>query len=196
MTNTNQNTLRRRLATALAAIACLSSLLVAARPARAAQPQIERAPLPTLRHDVRLNFGYASAVGFAGMTYTFSPAPVLELEGGVGYGYSGVQLSLMPKLSVGSEHHRFIAGVGLSASLDPERAETLHTGAWLNAEIGYTYRGAGRLSLLIAGGVTAGLGGKMHALCIMDCDPSRTGPGIDVAGKVAPQFRVASGWWF
>lgn len=60
------------------------------------------------RSAVALNVGVASAVGEVGVTYAFRVLTVLELELGVGWGYSGAQASFMPKLTFGTVAHRVV----------------------------------------------------------------------------------------
>lgn len=147
------------------------------------------------RHDVRFNWGLFSAVGFIGGTYSFSPIPQLELEAGTGLGLTGIQVSVMPKLSLGCASHRFILGVGPSVGIDPYDGP-VHASYWLNAEIGYAYRSEGGFSFLVAAGVTAALGGRMHALCIWsDCSEERKIEGEELAGWGVPQIRFALGAW-
>jgi hypothetical protein len=63
----------------------------------------ERAPTA-----VGVDLGVASALGLGGVTLTRRLASHLRLEGGVGLGITGVQLSFMPKLVFGGERDYFI----------------------------------------------------------------------------------------
>jgi hypothetical protein len=114
---------------------------------------------------LRANLGLFSALGEFGVTYSVLPLENLELEAGVGYGFTGPQLSLMPKLVLGARHHRFTSGVGLSLSYTDaytRRGNDLVEGdravTWLNVDgLGYEYRSEGGLSLTVALGVTVSL---------------------------------------
>lgn len=137
---------------------------------------------------LRLDVGFVSAVGEAGVTYTRSLTHMVQLEAGVGWGVSGVQLSLMPKLSVGAAHHRYVGGVGLAAAvrLTPDTDESPVLG-WLNADVlGYEYRSARGFTLLVAIGLSVGIAGHYR------WEDSRE----EVAGMVMPQGRIGVGYSF
>jgi hypothetical protein len=143
------------------------------------------------------DFGVASAVGEIGASYTYAPVPEIELEVGAGLGGTGYQLSAMPKLSLGSRAYRFVAGAGLSTSLDSsENPNRSYAGYWMNAEVGYEYRSPSGYSVLVAVGITYGLGGDRRGRCFVACAPSPTTPDQAVAGELYPQGRVAIGRWF
>jgi hypothetical protein len=152
-----------------------------------ADPLVVAGALAPRRHDLRMNFGAFSAVGYAGVTYAYSPLAETQLELGAGYGMTGLQLSFMPKVSLGSERHRFVTGLG--PSLGVERGGNSY---WLNADLGYEYRSEGGFSFLVAGGLTYGIGGTSAAACLFECDGGRE----SVRGWLAPQARVAIGQWF
>ncbi|HEY3358637.1 MAG TPA: hypothetical protein VGQ83_35645 [Polyangia bacterium] len=166
--------------------------LGAAREA-AAQP-LPEPELAARHHDVRVNFGAFSAVGFAGFTYAYSPAPRIQLELGVGYGLTGVQVSAMPKLSFGTDAHRFVVGLGVAGASDRGAYES----TWLNVEAGYELRSRAGFSFLVAGGLTAGLGGRVRPICLIECrdEPAAATAGDPARGWVFPQVRVAVGQWF
>src|SRR4051812_41704150 len=90
-------------------------LSLLARPALADDHLPTTTPEP--RNELRFNAGMFSAVGFLGVTYTFAPLRQLLLEAGVGMGLSGVQVSFMPRVALGSRADRFIAGAGVSAGI-------------------------------------------------------------------------------
>lgn len=167
-------------------------IVVATIALASAAPAAEAASLERQRHDMRLNLGLASAVGYFGYTYSYSPVKLLELEAGTGLGYTGLQLSLMPKLSLGSLRHRFIAGAGVSSGVDPRERVSF----WLNTELGLAWRSSTRFSLLVAAGVTVGLGGQMEPFCPMGCSDDSRETLSTVRGRVGPQGRLAVGWWF
>lgn len=146
---------------------------------------------------LQADLGVASAVGEIGASYTYAPVPEVELEVGAGLGASGYQLSAMPKLSLGSATYRLVLGAGLSTSLDsgnnPSRS---YVGYWLNVEAGYEYRSPAGYSVLVAVGVTRGIGGSRRAYCGADCGSEPAIWDRQVAGEMYPQGRIAVGRWF
>jgi hypothetical protein len=144
------------------------------------------------------NSGICSVVGLIGITYTYSPVQLFQIELGSGLGFSGFQFSLMPKLSLGDDHHRFVLGVGPSVGIarDSNPSYT-YLAYWLNAEVGYEYRSAGGFSFLIAAGVFHGIGGEYRDECMFDCDGDTHGwPEPTTAMPFLPQGRIAFGRWF
>lgn len=138
------------------------------------------------RHTIALNGGFASVVGFVGATYAYRPMPWLELEGGFGWGVSGLQFSFMPRLSVGSNSDRFAAGAGLSVSA-PVGSTPFETPAlWLNVDVAsYEFRAHRGFFFMVAAGLFVGLAGRYQ----FDADSS-------VTGILFFQGRVAIGWSF
>ena len=145
------------------------------------------------------NMGVASAIGEMGGTLTYAPLPEVQIELGAGIGFSGFQLSVMPKLSVGERHHRLTLGVGPSVGLSSNNnpKETCIS-YWLNAEAGYEFRSSGGFSFLLALGVGRGLAGKV---------PGYGAPGVAETGdayppepatdfRLFPEGRIAFGRWF
>src|SRR5947208_104144 len=72
---------------------------------------LEEQPPPGTAVD--FNFGIGSAVGFAGVTLVLACGDHAQIELGTGLGRSGVQLSFMPKLVLGSRYDHFVTGAGL-----------------------------------------------------------------------------------
>jgi hypothetical protein len=172
--------------TCFAIVVVLATVSAEAR----AQPAAER------HHHLRADVGLGSAVGLAGVSYGYAPVSFLQLEAGVGYGLSGVQLSLMPRLALGSASDRFLVGAGLSAGLqeqDPGQGPMV----WLNADLlGYEHRFRFGLSISVGVGLTVLVGGdtKQCPGLPIDCSPQdRTEDG---RGSVYPQGRLGVGWWF
>jgi len=91
-----------------------------------------------------------------GAAYVYSPSEPTELEFGAGLGFSGVQLSLMPKLALGSKHHRVLLGVGPSLGIADGVS---YTTAWVNGDVGYEYRATSGFSIALSVGFTAELAG-------------------------------------
>jgi hypothetical protein len=180
------------------------AFVAAANPIRAAEENAEpvrsavaEAPTVPRHHGVFLNVGALSAVGFIGATYAYAPVDQLELEAGVGFGMSGLQLSFMPKLAIGSSRHRLLLGIGPSMGVNVDDGAT---STWMNGEIGYEYRAKGGFSLAVAGGFTAGLGGCTRATCrregaFGDDDDSTSLFSERATDYAAPQTRIAIGYW-
>lgn len=140
------------------------------------------------RNALRLDAGLFSAVGELGTSYTRSLTSLLQLEAGVGVGLSGVQLSLMPKLSAGQGRHRYVGGIGVSAAIflgaGPDDSPAF---AWLNADVlGYEYRSSGGFTLLAAVGLTVGLAGHYS------WEESQE----SIRGTLMPQARLGVGYCF
>jgi len=143
------------------------------------------------------NLGVGSVVGFIGGTYTYSPTPSFQLELGSGIGWTGFQFSLMPKLSLGVDRHRFVFGVGPSLGVDRNSNPTrTYVACWLNAEVGYELRSVGGFSFLIAAGIVRGLAGEVRDQCIVDCEGDTKGWSEPVPKETYPQFRIAFGRWY
>ena len=111
----------------------------------------------SVTHAIKLDGGIGSPTGFGGLNYVLEPVSWFQLEAGVGVGSSGFLFSLMPKISVGGAHHRFVAGVGVSLALYPdkeiEEIEELHV--WLNLDVaGYERRFDNGLFVSLSGGLT------------------------------------------
>jgi hypothetical protein len=147
---------------------------------------------------VRGELGLASVVGFLGLTASYAPHANLVIEGGAGYGVSGLQLSLMPKLVLGSGVHRFTVGFGASIGIPGTPVVTFSptTGngnarvvtPWLNADlVGYDYRSEGGFSFIASAGATMALAHGC-AESIDSCFP--------LYGAIFPQLRVGFGHWF
>ena len=143
---------------------------------------------------VRVDDGFASAVGLFGVSVGWAPSEWFEIEGGIGVGFTGLQLSLMPKLALGSLRHRFLLGGGASVGIggeelrlddddrDDDASSEVLVIPWFNADVGYEYRwvtNGGVMSVMIATGLTMTL-------------PSSAVPQL----ALIPQARVGIGWWF
>ena len=150
--------------------------------------------------------GFGSALGFGGVSYGVEPASWLLLEGGVGYGVTGFQVSTMAKLTLGSGRARFVTGVGPSVGLWPTYSwsEARGTSLWLNVDaVGGEVRFSNGVSLGAAAGVAIGLAGGGHFyasdVCLaLHCNRDNPNDWSQVAwaGSVFPQARVQVGYWF
>jgi hypothetical protein len=161
------------------ALACLF-LAVSAGVARAEEGAVEEA-----HHVLRASFGMFSALGFGGLSYAIVPTRHLEIEAGIGYGFTGVQYSGMVRLREGTARNQFILGAGSSYATGQAGGSIL----WGNLEMGYEHRFASGLSIAIVGGATVALSGTERAGCWFCFDE-------DDAGVVLPQARTMLGYWF
>jgi hypothetical protein len=147
------------------------------------------------KHRLAGDVGVFSAVGFLGATYTYSPVPAIQFELGTGLGLSGIQLSFMPKMLIGSDGHYFVVGAGPSLGIKPsDQDQHTYISYWLNGDVGYEYRGPNGISFLIAFGVTYGLGGEVRDFCF-DCNGDPPGSSSPPP-RPFPQGRIAVGHWF
>ena len=148
------------------------------------------------KHRVAADIGVFSAVGFLGATYTYSPVPAIQFELGTGLGLSGIQLSIMPKVLVGSKSHYLVVGAGPSEGITPSNQDQhTYVSYWLNGDVGYEYRSPGGFSFLFALGFTYALGGEVRSTCLFDCKGDTRGWSSPARGAF-PQGRIAFGRWF
>ena len=155
-------------------------------------------PWDTHQTTIGVNLGLFSAVGLLGVTGSFSPASFLESEIGVGYGFSGYQLSAMQKLTVEiSATLRFVTGAGLSfgtgSRLFPDPS------LWLNLDLlGIEVRAASGFVFFLSSGITTGVaGGKFSYDLHEDCgNPPSCSFRHNVPGAVSPQMRLGFAFWF
>ena len=152
-------------------------------------------PQVASQHRVGFDAGLASAVGSVGATYQYAPMAIARFEGGVGWGPSGAQLSVMPKVTTGSRACAFIAGFGASLALggqlaaEGQGARNPSVIPWLNLESARDRgRSASGLSFQGTLGLTMPLVGFHYEV-------ADTGSNVK-AGAILPQGRVGIGWWF
>ena len=153
------------------------------------------------RWAVMANLGTFSAVGLAGVTGIYRALPWFEVEAGVGLGFTGLQLEVMPRLVFGKGPNHFVVGVGPSQGIGLEGFGFARRGyrtTWINAEVGYELRSSGGLGLLIASGLTAGLAGCTDACKPQDETSDSDAPSFSTYAHdyVVPQGRFALGYWF
>lgn len=161
----------------------------AAGPPRVPEPKPAELPASALA----FNVGVASAVGELGVTYMLMPRAPLELEIGMGWGYSGMQLSGMAKLSFGARSHRVTTGIGIASTISPSQV-TRDNPTWLNVDIlGYEFRSDGRFFFALAVGLFEGLGGG--GVCGGDCEGGNQ-YAVDVTRYLGPQGRMLVGATF
>ncbi len=152
------------------------------------------APSPASRHRLGADLGLASALGTAGIDYQFAPSDWLRLEGAAGWGPTGVQLSVMPKIALGGRSCAFTVGFGPSLALGGQQAEAGHGPnpgviPWLNLDLpGLECRARSGLSFQATLGLTMPLAGFHY-------DIADVGDTVK-AGEILPQGRVGIGWWF
>lgn len=167
----------------LAPLLFASTLLVA---------QPSAAPAATDR--IEADLGLGSALGYGGLSWTHAFTRIFASEVGVGYGVTGLQLSAMPRVFLGSGRHRFTAGAGLSLGL-PARwsgveSRNAASTLWLNIDAaGYEYRSPSGLSFSTSVGITRGIAGEDTDLCATDFATCKT-------HALYPQWRMGVGYWF
>ncbi|MGB7814236.1 MAG: hypothetical protein ABSF35_16615 [Polyangia bacterium] len=151
-----------------------------------AAPPAADAPWGNGRSVIAVNSGIASAVGFAGLTYAYSPLSWLETEVGFGQGFSGTQFSAMQKLTVGGPMTHFIAGVGFAYTVGKGVDSAYRPPYWwLNIDIaGLEVRTKSHFDFFIAAGLTREF---ERPIAVMDNDPG---------GNTFPQLRMGIGGWF
>jgi hypothetical protein len=184
---------RRRLLPLLAAL----SLCGASGRALAADPvaaTLVAPPAPSPHTGIGLDLGLGSALGLAGITLTEQFGRYARVELGAGYGYSGYQLSFMPKLTLGQARDHFVAGVGVAVAIpDDYRVASGHP-VWLNIDaLGFEHRFESGIAISTAFGVTGGLGGGELCLPPDGCEPQFQQP---VTHYWSPQGRVGIAYWF
>jgi hypothetical protein len=142
-----------------------------------------------------VDLGVASAVGSIGLAYQFAASHRWRFEGGLGWGFSGVQLSIMPKVAFGGACS-FVLGAGPSlavggpyAESGPEHQPQPKAIGWLNVDVpGVECRSDAGISFEATLGVTM-------ALTTFHYDITDVGATVH-AGNLLPQARFGLGWWF
>jgi len=151
---------------------------------------------PANRQRIGIDFGFASAVGIVGVDYQFAPVSWFRLEGGAGWGPTGAQVSLMPKVALGHTTCAFTAGFGASVAVGghpvasgPGHGPSPDAIPWLNLDLpGVECRVRSGFSLQAALGATM-------PLADFHWDFTDLGDTVH-AGSILPQLRVGIGWWF
>ncbi len=155
-------------------------------------------PLPTVQTSARtavgVDLGIASAVGFAGVTLARQLGGHLRLEAGAGFGLSGLQLSVMPKVVLGEGRDHFVSGAGASVAFLVDSQYVSGHPIWLNVDaVGYEHHFDNGIALSSSLGVTGGLGGGQICLPPDGCAPEFF---RDVSHYWGPQARVQLAYWF
>jgi hypothetical protein len=179
----------------LPVLAAAVSLFSAGRSRAADQvPIVGAAPSSEPQTAVGLNLGLGSALGLGGVTLTEAFSRFTRLELGAGYGASGYQLSVMPKMVLGRPHDHFVAGAGISLALPTDSRLASGHPIWLNLDaLGYEHRFDSGIAVSAAFGVTGGLGGGEVCLPTDGCEPQFLRP---VSDYWFPQGRVGIAYWF
>jgi len=150
---------------------------------------------PEFHNRVGFNLGIGSAVGDMALVYQFAPTYRWRFEGGLGWGLSGVQVAVMPKLALGGAC-AFVVGLGPSlavggpfAEVGQEHQPQPDAVGWLNldapgvecrSDTGFSFEGTLGLTMALTTFHydIAGVGGTIHS------------------GDILPQVRLGLGWWF
>jgi hypothetical protein len=144
------------------------------------------------RHSIRLDMGAFGPVGVIGVSYNYRVAPHFLLEGGVGVGLTGLQLSVEPKLYVGTLQNQVYTGLSFSLGIEPPT-----TSQFLNWDvIGYERRFESGFVFNVGVGGFWGVGGEYQGmnLCVSD---SGCGSNIRPATELSSfQGHLGIGYWF
>ena len=179
---------------AVVLLAVVAGLVANPTSVRAQSPAPTEEP-PPRETAIGLDAGVASVVGFLGITLVRALGEHAQIELGTGIGFSGYQFSVMPKIVVGSPRSHFLAGVGLSVADPTNPLHTTGHPVWLNVDaLGYEVVSNHGFGVLVALGITKGLGGGTICTSIDGCEPDERL--TDVATQWSPQFRVGYRYWF
>lgn len=163
----------------LASVGAFAALTAGAP--RVARADDVREPLNTVSGHV----GVFSAVGELGVSYTRDFSRYFEVEAGVGLGFTGIKLSLIPRLEFGSATRKIVTGAGPVYSFGISGNPFVGDGLWLNVDlVGYQER-------LASGWVFSTSAGFAHAgdeRC-----PQFAPCTVVVRGTTLPQGRVGLG---
>ena len=152
------------------------------------------APLPETTGEIRIDVGAGSAIGEVGLSAAYDIGAHAQLEGAVGYGALGLQLSLMPKLVLGNSRDRLVSGVGLTLATPLGGGASDVSSLWLTVDLaGYEHRFGGGTVAFVAAGVSIHVSGS-GPLIWTDGDEGDSGTGD--ALEVIPQVRAGFGWWY
>lgn len=170
-------------------------LLAAPSPSRAQALPDDEGP-PPRPNTVHLDVGAGSAVGFLGIAFAHTFGGLVQVEAGVGTGYSGTQFSLMPKIVLGGREVHFVAGAGLSVASPTDPLHATGHPVWLNVDaVGLELISRFGLMFAASAGITKGLGGgTMCTNWIDGCDPGEKLPNVSTVW--GPQLRLGWGYAF
>jgi len=162
----------------------LFSPFVVASPTEIVTAEVRPASPDALRDGVRAELGLASPVGFAGASAWHDVTPHFRLEGGGGFGWSGLQVSALARAMLGTPNHRLVPGLGVSLGIPTDNGEIADPSVdghrdssvvmpWLNVDVlGYEYKSDAGWTLLTAFGLFTPLrtgvwggaefGGQLH----------------------------------
>jgi hypothetical protein len=177
----------------LAALSAFVSLGAVPRDALATEGEVsDKLDIATRRTAIGVDLGFASPVGLGGITLARALGENWQVEGGVGFGFSGLQVSLTPRYTLGTGRNRFKAGAGLAVAIPLDDKMQTGTPVWLNVDAaGYEHRFRSGLAFTMGFGMTVGLGGGSY--CLVDCDNGRYQ--TKVAGLVGPQAHLGLAYW-
>ena len=153
----------------LAACATLIAAL-ASSVARAEEPPVAvtaPAPAPEPRNKLALVAGLGSPWGELGAAYQRSLGESFAIETGVGYGLTGLQAALLPKLLIGSGKGRLYIQAGPSLTIGS------NYGVWAAGEIGGEFS-LGRWALTFGAGAGVLVDGSVR-ICFFECNTMRPG---------------------
>lgn len=177
-------------------IALTGALLLLAGRARAGVYDVrqdEQSVVAAHPNGIGVDFGFASAVGALGVTYTRAFDETIRLEAGLGLGFSGTQLSLMPKFVFGGPRDHFVTGLGLAVTFPTDGKIADGNPVWLNYDaLGYEHQFESGIGLSFAVGIDYGIGGGRF--CILECEVDSDKE--SVRGMLGFQGRIGVAYWF
>jgi hypothetical protein len=173
------------------------ALVCSGRHAHARDKTIDEARNAERPTAIALNWGLASVVGVFGVTLTRALDRSFRVEAGAGLGFSGYQLSLMPKAVFFEGRDHVITGAGLAVAFPANPKVSDGHPVWLNVDaIGYEHRFPNGASVSVFAGITYGLGGGnfcddgIALLCNQSTDK------YPVRGQGGAQTRIQFARWF
>jgi len=125
------------------------------------------APAPAPSNKLALVVGLGTPWGALGAAYQRALGESFAIETGVGYGLTGVQAALLPKLLIGSGKGRLYIQAGPSLTIGSKY------GVWAAGEIGGEFS-LGRWALTFGAGAGVLVDGSVR-ICFFECNVMRPG---------------------
>ncbi len=139
------------------------------------------------RHHLSLQTGLGSTIGYLGAAWAYALHDNLRIETGLGLGATGLQLSIMPMVAIGSGRTRFVSGAGLSAGLFVHGCQGQAGCYWFNlGALGCEHVFESGRSVLLSAGITMpfqSVGGGRGSLYYW------------APYEILPQLKIGMGWW-
>jgi hypothetical protein len=169
----------------------LTKIAIAALLCTPAAPSLGDSNEPVSRQNhVGVNLGIGSSVGALGLTYDRDLGRYWQLQGGAGFGTTGLELSVMPRfvLRIGAGHALF-AGAGASVGVFADNPSREPVAVWANGEAGYQHEWT-HVFFQFGLDYSVLLKGRSPRVCLL-CDVEYYRPGVGLPG-----FRFTVGMRF